>query len=128
MGFTRYWEFERLDIDKFKDFSEICRILIENMNVPLDGVSINDSLVRFNGVDDDAHETFYFAVFKTGFNFCKTNLKPYDEVVFACLYVANSIFGDSIKVKHDYNEDEDSDIVLKVKSILREYKLNEILQ
>lgn len=128
MGFTRYWTFDRLDLEKFKDFSEVCQIVIDNMNIPLDDISINDSLVRFNGVDDDAHETFYFAVFKTGFNFCKTNLKPYDEVVCACLYIAKLIFGDDIKINQDSDPLEDEDIIIKVKSILREFKLNQILE
>lgn len=98
------------------------------MNIPLEDVLINDSLVRFNGVDDDAHETFYFSVFKTGFNFCKTNVKPYDDVVCACLYIAKLIFGDDIEVNQDCDLSEDEDIITKVKSILREMKLNKILE
>lgn len=127
MGFTRYWEFQKLDIEKFKQFSSICELLIEEIGVPIDDVMVTESVVRFNGCDVDAHETFYFAVFRTGLNFCKTNLKPYDKLVCACLYAAKMIFGDSIKVL-DFSESEDGDTIVKVKTILRECKLNEILQ
>jgi hypothetical protein len=128
MGFTRYWEFNGLNEEKFIDFSSICQILIDNMNIPLEDVTVNNRKVRFNGVDDDAHETFSFNLDNTGFNFCKTNIKPYDEVVCGCLYVAKLIFGDSISINQDCSEDEDVDIIKKVKSILRENKLNQILE
>jgi len=128
MGFTRYWEFNGLNEEKFIDFSSICQILIDNMNIPLEDVTVNNRKVIFNGVDDDAHETFSFNLDNTGFNFCKTNIKPYDEVVCGCLYVAKLIFGDSISINQDCSEDEDVDIIKKVKSILRENKLNQILE
>jgi hypothetical protein len=128
MGFTRYWEFNGLNEEKFIDFSSICQILIDNMNIPLEDVTVNNRKVIFNGVDDDAHETFSFNLDNTGFNFCKTNIKPYDEVVCGCLYVAKLIFGDSIIINQDCSEDEDVDIIKKVKSILRENKLNQILE
>ena len=92
MGFTRYWEFERLNSEKFKEFSNICQLLIDNMDIPLDDVTVNEAQVRFNGVDDDGHETFNFSLNKDGFNFCKTATKPYDEVVYGCLYIAKLIF------------------------------------
>lgn len=123
MGFTRYWEFESLDSEKFKDFSSICQTLIDSMNISLEDVTVNETQVRFNGVDEDSHETFNFSLNKVGLNFCKTNVKPYDEVVCGCLYVAKSIFGDSIRV----NPSDDEHIVKKVKSILRENKLNQLL-
>lgn len=128
MGFTRYWEFNGLNEEKFIDFSSICQILIDNMNIPLEDVTVNNRKVIFNGVDDDAHETFSFNLDNTGFNFCKTNIKPYDEVVCGCLYVAKLIFGDSISINQDCSEDDDVDIIKKVKSILRENKLNQILE
>ena len=128
MGFTRYWEFNGLNEEKFIDFSSICQILIDNMNIPLEDVTVNNRKVIFNGVDDDAHETFSFNLDNTGFNFCKTNIKPYDEVVCGCLYVAKLIFGDSISINQDCSEDEDVDIIKKVKSILRENKLNQLLK
>jgi hypothetical protein len=128
MGFTRYWEFNTLDSEKFKDFSSICQTLIDNMDTPLDDIIVNETQVRFNGVDDDAHETFNFCINKEGFNFCKTNLKPYDVVVFGCLYVAKNIFGDSIKISGDCDPSDDEVEIEKVKSILRDFKLNQIIE
>ena len=101
MGFTRYWEFNELNEEKFKDFSSICQVLVDNMGVPLEDITINERQVRFNGVDEDGHETFCFSLGGRDFNFCKTNIKPYDEVVCGCLYVAKVIFGDSIRVSQD---------------------------
>ena len=54
MGFTRYWEFESLDSEKFKDFSSICQTLIDSMNISLEDVTVNETQVRFNGVDEDS--------------------------------------------------------------------------
>ena len=118
MGFTRYWTFEKLDEEKFKSFSSICRSIMYNMNIPLELLAI----------DEDGHETFYFSINKGGFNFCKTNLKPYDDVVCGCLYIAKLIFSDDIKISGDSDSLEDKDIITKVKSILRDLKLNEILE
>jgi hypothetical protein len=128
MGFTRYWEFEKLDSEKFKDFSSICQALIDNMNISLEDVTVNETQVRFNGVDEDGHETFNFSLNKPTFNFCKTNTKPYDEVVCGCLYVAKLIFGDSIRVNQDCEPEEDEPYIKKVISILRENKLNQLLK
>lgn len=128
MGFTRYWDFDRLDSEKFKDFSSICQIIIDDMSIPLDDVIVSETQVRFNGVDDDAHETFNFSVNKEGFNFCKTNTKPYDDVVCGCLYVAGFIFGNDIRINQDCDPSDDEDIIKQVKSILRENKLNQLLK
>lgn len=47
--------------------------------------------VQFNGIGADAHEPFSFPG-TNGFNFCKTQWKPYDAVVVACLLVARDHF------------------------------------
>lgn len=127
MGFTRYWEFKNLDTEKFKEFSKTCQILIDDMNIPLEDVTVSERQVRFNGVDEDGHETFNFCLKKNEFNFCKTDTKPYDEVVCGCLYIAKLIFGDNIRVNQDCLPEEDEPYVVRVKSILREHKLSKIL-
>jgi len=126
MGFTRYWTFDKLDEEKFGEFSKICQTLVSELNVPLDNVTINRRQVRFNGVDDDSHETFNFNLDKTGFNFCKTNLKPYDLVVCGCLYVAKLVFGKSIKINGDPSDDDEN--IQIVRTIIRNNKLNKILE
>ncbi len=127
MGFTRYWEFTKLDEEDFREFSSICELLIDNMGVPLEDITINERTVRFNGVDEDGHETFVFSIDKNGFNFCKTNVKPYDEVVCGCLYVAKIIFGDVISINQDCEPEDDIHIIQKVINLLRDNKLNKIL-
>jgi len=51
--------------------------------------------VALNGVGEDAHETFAFPG-DMGFNFCKTQWKPYDDVVVACLLVARDYFPEEV--------------------------------
>jgi len=76
----------------------------------------------------DGHETFNFSLNKNGLNFCKTQLKIYDDVVCACLYTAKLIFSDNIKINQDCDPSDDENIIKQVKSILRENKLNKILK
>jgi len=42
-------------------------------------------MIRFNGKDDEGHETFMLTPDPSDFNFCKTAQKPYDLVVVAIL-------------------------------------------
>lgn len=51
---------------------------------------INDSHVIFNGIGKDAHETMCLQRLGTGFQFCKTARKPYDNAVMALLILANA--------------------------------------
>lgn len=128
MGYTRYWRSNKevLDDKKFKHFSHICKLVTENMDIPLDDVIIDDNVVRFNGVDDDAHETFVFCKKINSFNFCKTQRKPYDELVCACLEFAKNIFKDDITVSSD-GENMDEEVRQKIKKIIREKKLEDLL-
>jgi hypothetical protein len=128
VGFTRYWDFEKLDEEKFKDFSSTCQILIDVINIPLEDVIIDERRVRFNGVGEDGHETFNFSLDKTCFNFCKTNAKPYDVVVSGCLYIAKLLFSDSIKINQDCDPSDDEENIQIVRSIIRNNKLNKILE
>ena len=59
------------------------------------GTMIVDSThVDLNGIGDNACEPFVFPG-DLGFNFCKTEAMPYDEVVTACLLVARDHFPSS---------------------------------
>ena len=59
------------------------------------------SSVSFNGVGEMGHESFIIFQDNKGFNFCKTNHKPYDALVTACLILADYHFGDSFKISSD---------------------------
>ena len=128
MGYTRYWKSNKevLSDEKFKNFSHVCRLAIDCMGIPLDDVIINDNVVRFNGVGDDAHETFVFSKKINGFNFCKTQRKPYDELVCACLDFAKIIFKDDITTSSD-GENMDEEVKQKIKKIIREKNLEDLL-
>jgi hypothetical protein len=126
MGYTRYWDIKKdLDDYRFLKFKEFCNQIVELFDIPLEDIVITDNVVRFNGVDDDAHETFVFSK-KSGFNFCKTQRKPYDAVVCACLLTAMDIFGSDISFSSDGDNNDDK-VKENLKSLIRDRKLNNIL-
>ncbi len=62
---------------------------------------IDDEVIRFNGVGQNGHETFFLQ--KSGdWAFCKTARKPYDTPVVAILLAAQAL---GLKVSSDGSED-----------------------
>jgi len=53
--------------------------------------TISDDCIRFNGVEEDGHETFFIPRTGTDWEFCKTARKPYDTVVVAMLTMLNDV-------------------------------------
>lgn len=75
--------------------------------------------VVFNGVENEAHETFSLpekAKDLDEFDFCKTNRKPYDTVVVACLARLAKVKG--IKISSDGTESEWSEGIALANKIL----------
>jgi hypothetical protein len=78
--------------------------------------TVTGSAIQFNGKgEEDSHEPFIFPgqelpgapAALAGFHFCKTNGKPYDEVVTACLLVARDHFPTSVlKIDSDGEWDD----------------------
>jgi hypothetical protein len=68
--------------------------------------SVNDLEIRFNGIEDDGHETFMLLRKKKRFNFCKTARKPYDRVVVAVLCLANHFAPDVWDIGSDGNAED----------------------
>ena len=118
MGYTHYWRKEReLPQDKWNEFikdvndvffkadDNICQEYDEPNMPPL----ATDNVVRFNGVDDNGHETFWFDRTESRppgrdglcFNFCKTARKPYDRYVVDCLKLAKKHFGKAVVLSSD---------------------------
>jgi len=102
MGYTHYFPMAKeIPQDQFSAFAEDCRKIIKHAQdvagIELDIRKVNDQEVWFNGVGDDAHETFVVErrIVPESWqerdegglylNFCKTNKKPYDVAVTACL-------------------------------------------
>lgn len=67
---------------------------------------IEPANIEFNGRGSDAHEPFVFPG-QAGFNFCKTDGKPYDATVTACLLAARDHFSpDELKIASDGQWDD----------------------
>jgi len=101
-GYTNYF-YKTKDLKKFDApfVNEVKRIVAAS-GVPLgnwDGKGkpkITDTIISLNGVGEDSYESFVITAeyekkddfFNKGFNFCKTDRKPYDAVVKAILMSA----------------------------------------
>jgi hypothetical protein len=142
MGYTHYWYRDaELDGDPFsrasKDCKKICDVLqkeglrlayeFDNTEHP---ATFTNFYVRFNGVGDAGHETFYihkhfdshypqFDENGKAFAFCKTACKPYDIAVCACLIVFKYWFPD-MDVSSDGSIEEWEPALTKVKEVLGE--------
>lgn len=68
--------------------------------------------IRFNGLEDDSCETFYLTRARPpleewqrpeqrGWSFCKTNRRPYDTAVTACLIYLEGVHPDKFSVGSD---------------------------
>jgi len=130
MGYTHYWTPKKVSAKKFKDFSDTCKILHDNLPDKSDtaggyhsdgkivigdgsghlNLSTDDKpefskdIVCFNGVGEDSHETFVIAHKQTDWEFCKTARKPYDLLVCACLLAAIDILDYKITSDGDLND------------------------
>jgi hypothetical protein len=114
MGYTHYWE-----IDKSFELSDECVSVLRDCCLAFQFVAeafgsdiqfeyddakpwvVTNKFVRFNGLDEQGHETFFFHPTETGFNFCKTARKPYDLLVCACLYIIQYYHPKSIRISSD---------------------------
>ncbi len=100
MGYTHYWEGEA-PIAKALPIIEKIVAQGARQGIPLAGWDgegepvITAEEIRFNGVGDDAHETFAIVAGETGFAFCKTARKPYDAIVVAILIALSEVEGPS---------------------------------
>ena len=130
-----------MDKDKFskasKDCKKICKFLSKDgLNLAFEFDSskepiFTDTLVRFNGVEKDGHETFYIEAIHDDckqfdnknrvFAFCKTAYKPYDIAVCACLIIFKHWLPD-MKVSSDGNISDWEPAIKAVRSVFgKEY-------
>jgi len=137
MGYTRYYRIEgKIDPEKFKDYSKDCKTICDEITKEFGHGIANyqgegepeflDNLVAFNGIDDLSHESFCISTDSKGFNFTKTQRKPYDRHVLACLILAKEYFGDNIKVSSD-GDNDDEEIEYLLTSLRRDNKIKSIL-
>ena len=93
MGYTHYWgQSKALTDEQFGKVKELVGKAVELSDVEIcDGQGegeepfINKVGIYLNGKGEFAHETFSIVRFRKGEEFCKTDRKPYDEVVVASL-------------------------------------------
>ena len=137
MGYTRYYRIEgKIDPIKFKDYSKDCKMVCEEITKQSGhGIAgwngegeprFEDDVILFNGVGDLSHETFGLGPQTSGFNFTKTQRKPYDKHVLACLILAKEYFGDNIKVSSD-GDNDDKEIEDLLTALRRDNKIKSIL-
>jgi len=103
MGYTHYWTFGAFIEEKgYKTALAECRKIIRSSPVPVaswdgKGKPILRNGFNFNGVGDDQHENFSMSVEPErgpdAWPFCKTERKPYDVVVVACLCILEDRLG-----------------------------------
>ena len=101
MGYTNHWYFETITPSQWAQLAERTRHIVSEaaekgivLTHEFDTETapyIGKDFIRFNGLGYDGHETFYFERESSGFNFCKTNRKPYDAAVVAVLLAAERI-------------------------------------
>ena len=118
MGFTHYWETKpTVSKKKWGNFTEALKILLKDVDIvqkeydTREKPVINTKEVRFNGIGEDGHETFYIkridkpATWASDksvvFGFTKTARKPYDKYVTASLLLAQMYLQDEIKISSD---------------------------
>jgi len=114
MGYTHYWRINgAMNAEVFAIFSRECEVLAKVSGIPIaNGAGeigtipeFSKELVSFNGIGKDSHETFYFNITGEGFNFCKTQEKPYDELVTACLILLKYYFS-FVEVSSDGDKED----------------------
>lgn len=126
MGYTHYWNFTTFPneiengAEKFKNAISLFKERVKKVNVELgNGMSevgskpiITDTMIVFNGIGENSHETFYISMDydeeEARFSFCKTARKPYDKAVCIALLCFKEAFGDDFEIYSDGSFDEQS--------------------
>lgn len=112
MGYTHYFPPKRsFTGDEWLKIGRACREVVQHPDCPTltaddesdeHGVVICDTEILFNGLGDDAHETFVVGRVSDGkFKFCKTAQKPYDAAVVACLVLMEHFAPGVLKISSD---------------------------
>lgn len=124
MGYTHYWhKIAELPQDKWDVFTKEAKsiladgvaekVLCKEHDTPNLPPVANKKEIRFNGKEDEGHETFYFDRKQAKgvwsqmddkgryFNFCKTDYRPYDKYVVEILKLAKKCFKGAVSLDSD---------------------------
>jgi hypothetical protein len=137
MGYTHFWRRpEKLDPETFVAWGTDVIAIMNASEMPLAGwdgtgkPETSPERVSFNGVGEDAHETFEVTLVEHAeswqsrdlgpvFRFCKTAYKPYDVVVTASLVALKDRFP-TIEVSSDGDrQDWEAGMMLFVRACRR---------
>lgn len=124
MGYTRYWEnlSKPISNETLETIKNIIDIAKKDYDIDIDVKALTNMYIKLNGNENKCldHEDFVIDLIP-GFNFCKTNEKPYDIVVNAILKLLESTNKIHDVEKDDDNEEEKAEELLyKALSIEKE--------
>lgn len=109
MGYTTYWRNLKFSKAGWNNLCDDVKIVLshlpEKVKVKWESDSEKEAAVtskhiRFNGIGEEGHETFFLESTPRDFEFCKTNRKPYDLAVSAVLILA-SFYAESGEITSD---------------------------
>jgi len=113
LGYTHYWDTnEDLTPEEWNEVTEKANTIIQhcqNLGIQLvyefdepdSLVMIDDSQIRFNGLEEEGHETFFLTRPQTDFCFCKTARKEYDLAVTMILIAVYNAAPSKVSVLSD---------------------------
>ena len=93
MGYTHYFQLDREATQREWDsFTKgVLKLRESAWEIAIDG-TVTPDYIDINGIGKDSHENFVIQRTNTRWSFCKTNQKPYDELVTAVLILAHYTF------------------------------------
>lgn len=121
MGYTHYYEVVKpLTKEVLADISEKTKKIVElakeddivicnGMGEEGSEPTMTSTYISLNGCEtseeDLSHETFILTLEDRGFQFCKTNRKPYDAVVISILKYCKDNYSEYFKIYSDGGKD-----------------------
>lgn len=125
MGYTHYWDSSKMVDKEFKNktLAPIQYILTKafkageiafESDCPAVAPLLCEDAIRFNGVGEEGHETFYLDIGSRGF--CKTNQKLYDKYVVAVLCIISYYHPDFV-----WSSDGDADDLAEGRAIAEKF-------
>lgn len=113
MGYVHYWTIrDELPPLTSKGISMISNIFRKHADLVQFGCDqagpplIENKQMRFNGIAEKGHDTFFWAADKIDFNFCKTAREDYDLVVCLTLLVLRSQYEDKFRLSSDGDSED----------------------
>lgn len=128
MGYTHYFRLNStLDKETINKICNDTEKLLENLSsiVCFDPdeensqpkIDSENGVLMFNGKGSDCYEDFHLDMKRTGFNFCKTNYKPYDLAVCGTLLILAEHALDSIELSSDGDIEDYNNAIILYKQI-----------